>query len=216
MVWDCLIGWVILLFTLIGWGMGLVRMWTVPFSMAIATFISQHLYIDAATILVETLHLEPTFSVFISYVFTWFWIAQYCNFFLWHVIRIGDQNAVPPMWSNIIGALLGFAKGAGGFVLAAMVTYAQNQVPEPPEVCWENRWIVHSARDSYLLPKVHYLANELDPKIGKYVLSESAPRFHPNFALGNDPLAPVMERERERGRKIYRNLKYLQNQFDNF
>lgn len=208
MVWDCLIAWVVVVFTVVGWSTGLVRLWTVPVSMVIATFVSQLVYIDLATVLVETLHLEPTFAVFAGYFVTWLGLVQYCDAFLSTMV---DTPSGPPwLILRLGGAALGFAKGFGAFVLAAMVAYAQNSVPEPPHVAWQNRWIIHAASDSILLPKIHLVANELDHPIGKYVLSAAAPRFRPNFSLGDDPFAEQEKKEEERGLEFVRRWKRFQ------
>ena len=195
---------------MVGWSAGLLRTWTIPISMAIATFVSQNIYIDLATILVETLHFEPTFAIFIGYGFTWMGLVQYCETVLSELVRT-NPDSQSPIYSKMGGAVLGFAKGAGAFVLAAMVAYAHNKVPEPPVICWENRWMLHAARDSYLLPRIHLIASKLDPKLGKYVLSDSAPRFHTKFALENaDPFAKMEAQEEERGRNFVKGWKQFQ------
>lgn len=208
MVWDCLIAWVVIVFTMVGWSSGLLRTWTIPISMALATFVSQHIYIDLSTILVETLHLEPTFAIFIGYAFTWIGLVQYCEAVLSELFRPKDVPVL--LIFKMGGGILGFTKGAGAFILAAMVAYSHNKVPEPPVVCWENRWILHAARDSYLLPRIHLVASKLDPKLGKFVLSDSAPRFHANFALGNDPFEKMERQEEERGRNFVKGWKQFQ------
>lgn len=185
---------------MVGWSLGLVRCWSFPFSVLLATFIAQHIYVDVATVLVETLHLEATFSIFIAYFFVWIGLVQYSEALLSRLFYIKDKTM--PLWSKIGGAGVGLAKGAGAFVLASMVAYANSKVPEPPQLCWENRWIVRSARDSYLLPRMHLMARKLDDSMGKYVLSESAPRFHPNFNLAKDPFADTEKREEERGKRF--------------
>ena len=71
MIWDCLIAWVVIVCTLVGWSIGLVRSWTVPISLALATFVSQHIYIDLAAILSENCRLEATLAVCLAYALTW-------------------------------------------------------------------------------------------------------------------------------------------------
>lgn len=209
MVWDCLIGLVVVLFTLVGWSVGLLRSWSVPFSMLIATFVAQHIYVDLATILVETLHLEPTFAVFASYFSTWLALAQYCDTVLPRLtIKLLDKP--PNLLLKMGGGAVGFAKGLGAFVLTAMVTFAHNKVPEPPVLAWENNWIIDSAADSFFLPRLHLLASKLDEPLGKFVLSDSAPRFRPNFTLGDDPLAAVEKSEEKRGYEFVQSWKKFQ------
>jgi uncharacterized membrane protein required for colicin V production len=213
MVWDCLIAWVVIVFTMVGWATGLVRCWTIPISMAVATFISQRIYVDVSTVLVETLQLEPTLSVFIAYVFTWLFIVQYCDSFLSYVIRLPDFDL--GLISKAGGGLLGFTKGLGTFVLAAMVTFAQNKVPEPPETCLANLWMIQAAADSRLLPKIHLVALRLDQPIGKYVLSDSAPRFQPSFYLDLDPFGYMRKREEQRGYEFIESWKKFQQDLGN-
>lgn len=200
MTFDCLIVIVVIAFTVLDWCLGLVRDWSVPVSMVIATLIAQHVYVDLATIIAEALHLEATFSVFLAYLIIWFCIAQFCDNLLCHVFKSSDKD--PPFVMKILGSLLGFAKGSMGFVLAAMVAYAHSKVPEPPMVSSENNLVISMTSNSFFLPQLHHLARELDEPIGKYVLSDSAPRFRPNFALGDDPLAPIMDQERRKGYKV--------------
>ncbi len=181
--------------------MGLLRCWTFLFSVLLATFIAQHIYVDTAAVLVDTLHLEATFSIFVSYFFVWIGLVQYTEALLSRLFYIKETNL--PLWSKIGGGCVGLAKGVGAFILAAMVAYANSRLPEPPHLCWENRWIVQSARDSYLLPRLHQMARKLDDGMGKYVLSESAPRFHYDFsAIAKDPFADTEKQEEERGKKF--------------
>ncbi len=208
MVWDCLIGWVILVFTLMGWSMGLVRSWAVPFAMAIGTYVTQHIYVDVATVMVETLHLEPAFAVFAGYFLTWLGLVQYAEAFLQRMIHTRERT--PIFISKVGGGILGFSKGAAAFVFAAMVAYAQNQVPEPPVLSWQNSWMLRAAEDSKLLPKLHLAAAKLDQPLGKYVLSDAAPRFHANFSLGDDPFAAIEKRQRDKGLKFVQGWKKFQ------
>jgi uncharacterized membrane protein required for colicin V production len=209
MVWDCLIAWVVIVFTMVGWSMGLLRSWTVPFSMAIATFIAQHVYIDLATLMVDTLKLEPTFSVFFAYVFSWLWLVQFCDHFLSDLLRSDATDSIPPMVSKVGGGALGFAKGAGAFVLAAMVAYASNKVPEPTHIGWADHWMIHAAGDSHLLPQIHFVAMKLDEPLGKYVLSDAAPRVKGDFVIP-DPFAGVEKSEERRGYEIGRRWKQFE------
>ncbi len=211
MVWDCLIGWVILVFTVMGWSIGLVRSWTVPFSMALATFVTQHIYVDVATVMVETLHLEGAFAVFAGYFFTWLGLAQYTDAFLQRMVR--TRETTPAFLSKIGGGALGFSKGAAAFVFAAMVAYAQNQVPEPPVLSWQNSWMLKAAADSKLLPKLHLVAAKLDRPLGKYILSDAAPRFHANFAFGDDPFAAIEKKQHDKGLKFVEGWKKFQTDY---
>ncbi len=207
MIWDCLIGWVVVLFTLLGWSAGILRSWTVPISMLVATFLAQHIYVDLAALLVETLHLESTFAVFTGYYFCWLFIVQYCELLLSNIQRPQSaQSAQPAVLSKLGGGILGFTKGLAAFVLAAMVAFA-HRLPEPPEIAWQNQWILSAAKDSLILPRLHLIAAKLDEPLGKYVLSDSAPRFKMNFALGDDPFDKVKKQEEERGKNFVKGWK---------
>lgn len=213
MVWDCLIGWVVVVLSMVGWSIGLVRSWTVPLSMLIATFIAQHIYVDLATFLVETLHLEPSFAIFVGYFFTWLALTQYCDIILSRIVKT-DERKTPALALKIGGGLLGFSKGIAAFILSAMVAYSNNHVPEPPDVVWANRWIVKAAQDSFFLPRIHLVASRLDAPLGKFVLSDAAPRFKVNFALGDDPFAAQEKREEQRGKDLAKSWKRFQKDMD--
>jgi uncharacterized membrane protein required for colicin V production len=211
MVWDGLIVLVITIFAMAGWSAGLLRSWTVPVAMIFATLVSQLVYVDLSATLAENLQLEPTLSVFLSYVFTWLWIVQYSDSFLSHIVRVPDGSR--NFFLKFGGGLLGFSKGLAAFVLAAMVSYGQTMVPEPAELCWANRWLVRAASGSRLLPGIHHVACRLDEPLGKYVLSDSAPRFHPNFELVGDPFESIRARQEKKGEDFVKGWQKFQRDF---
>lgn len=209
MIWDCLIAWVILVFTTAGWSAGALRCWALPVAMAISTLVSQHIYVDLSSVLVELLHLEPTLAVFVSYVFTWFWIMQYCENFLLHMVPAAERN--PGLASKIGGGFLGFLKGAGAFVLAALVAGSQIAIPDPPHLSQANSWILRAARDSFLLPRIHLVACQLNQPIGKYVLSSAPPRIQANILTAADPFESYKKTQERRGFEFMEGWKRLQH-----
>ncbi|MBX9688973.1 MAG: CvpA family protein [Candidatus Obscuribacterales bacterium] len=211
MVWDCLIGWVVIVFTVVGWSNG-IRSWTIPFSMFIATLISQHIYVDLSALLVETLDVETTAAIFIAYSVCWLGITQYSDSLLSGLIKMKEAPQILPL--KLAGGLAGFAKGAGAFVLAAMVAFAHNNVPSPPRVSWQNNWIMLAAADSFLLPPLGYLASRFDEPLGKFVLSDSAPHFKPNFALSADPFASIEKKQEEKGKAFVASWKKFKKDMD--
>lgn len=192
----------------------MVRSWTVPFSMILATVVAQSIYIDLSTILVDTLRLEPTMAVFIGYFFTWFALVEYSDFVLASLlVRVPDTN--PALVSKIGGAILGFSKGTAAFVFAAMVAFAHNHVPEPTHVSMPNRWLVMLAQDSFLLPRIHVVAARLNHPLGKFVLSDSSPRVRPEFFANADPFASIEKSEERKGFEFARSWKRFQRDMDN-
>ena len=214
MIWDCLIAWVVIVCTLVGWSIGLVRSWTVPISLALATFVSQHIYIDLAAILSENCRLEATLAVCLAYALTWLWIAQYCDSFLSRLVRTHDASQL--LILKLGGGALGFVKGLAPFVLATMVASVQNQVPEPADICQADLWMVQAASDSFLLPAIQKVANKLDQPLSKFVLCKSAPRINPTTVeLISDPFAEMKKKEQHRGVEIMESWKRLQNDLQN-
>lgn len=217
MVWDCLIAWIVVVCTTVGWSLGLLRSATVPVAMLIATFIAQNIYIDLAAIMADALQLEPTLAVFLGYFITWLGLVSYidavllelCGSILW------EQDL--KLFSKIAGASIGFCKGFGAFVLASMVAYAQHQVPAPPVTSWQNHWIIVLAQDSFFLPKIHQAACTLDRPLGKYILSEAAPRIHPGDIpiVMADPFSRYERKQEQRGYEFAQSYRKFQTDLGN-
>lgn len=199
MVWDCLIAWVVVICTTVGWSLGLLRSATVPVAIVIATFISQNIYIDVATVMADALQLEPSLAVFLGYFLTWLALVSYIDAILIDLFGESLWEHEVKFFSKLAGASIGFCKGFGAFVLASMVAYAQHQVPSPPIYSWQNHWIMVLAQDSFFLPKIHKVACQLDKPIGKFVLSDSAPRIQPGAMLTADPFHSLKTSEEKKG-----------------
>lgn len=100
----------------------------------------------------------------------------------------------------------------GAFALASMVAVAQHQVPSPPVTSWQNHWIMVLAQDSYFLPKIHQVACQLDRPLGRFVLSDSAPRINPSAIpnLMGDPFASLEKRQQRRGYEFAQSWRKLE------
>jgi hypothetical protein len=180
--------------------------------MVIATFISQNIYIDLSTILAETLQLEPSLAVFLGYFITWLGLVSYTDAVLIEIFggRLWERDM--KFFSKFAGASIGFCKGFGAFALASMVAVAQHQVPSPPVTSWQNHWIMVLAQDSYFLPKIHQVACQLDRPLGRFVLSDSAPRINPSAIpnLMGDPFASLEKRQQRRGYEFAQSWRKLE------
>ncbi|MBX9570558.1 MAG: CvpA family protein [Candidatus Obscuribacterales bacterium] len=207
MFWDLLLPAVLITFALTGWATGLSKKWyAVPVSVVIATVLCQHLYIDAATFLAEILHLEPFLSVLLAYLILWICVQQFIESILTHY-RAGPIKGLE-LVDKVTGSIVAFSKCLLGFVCAAMVAYSHSStVPNPPVLDWQDRWLAGAVRSSKVLGLFHQLAEASHPVLGKYVLSDAAPRFRPNFNILADPFEDIENQEREHGKDVYRKYK---------
>lgn len=212
MIWDCLIAWVVIILTMVGWANGLLKSWTVPVSMAIGTILTQHIYVDLGTLLVDYLGLEASFAAFAAYFFCWLGIVQYSDMLISRIIRASEKEPSIPF--KIGGALLGALKGVSAFVLSAMVAYAHNKIPDPPQVSWQSHWMIRAASDSILLPRLHLIAEKLDTRLGNYVLSTSAPLIPGNLAVNQDPFDSDKKQEERNGQRMGKALKAWEKELD--
>lgn len=206
MFWDLLLSAILLTFALTGWKTGLSKKWyAVPVSVVIATLMCQHLYVDAATFLAEILQLEPFLSVLLAYLLLWIFIQQFIESVLTHY-RAGPAKGLE-LVDKIAGSLVAFSKCLIGFVCATMVAYSHSNIPNPPALDWQDRWLAGAVKKSYVIGLFHKIAEANHPTFGKHVLSDAAPRFKPNFKILSDPFEGMENDEREHGREVYRNYK---------
>lgn len=215
MVWDCLIAWVIVLCTTVGWSLGLLRSVTVPIAMIIATFIAQNIYIDLSTLMADLLQLEPSLAVFLGYFATWLGLVSYIDAVLLELFGSSLWERDIKLFSKVAGASIGFCKGFGAFVLASMVAFAQHQVPSPPVYSWQNHWMMVLAQDSFFLPKIHTVACQLGRPIGRYVLSDSAPRIQPGAIVFADPFQSYEKRQEQRGYEFAQSWRKFETDLSN-
>lgn len=215
MFWDLFIFFFLAFLVFIGWYTGLSRKWyAVPIAVAVAIFVCQHIYVDCATFMAEFLHLEPFVAVFLAYLLIWMVLEQSCESVLSR-FKAG-QPREPILIDKFSGASVSLAKGVLGFVCAAMVAYSHSHVPNPPMLGWEDRWLAGSVKHSQLLTSLHKLAGSSHDVLGKYVLSDAAPRFVPNFSgEPYDPFINVEKAEEEHGKDVYRKYKQFKDETDN-
>ena len=215
MIWDLIVGLVLVFFGLLGWAAGISRTWyAVPISVLAATWIVQHLYIDGATFFSASLLLEPYIAILFSYLILWLIVEQICESLLIKTRPITAKE--PILVDKIGGAGLGIAKGAFGFICAAMVAYAQNNVPEPTSVDWEDRWLKGSVRRSHTMSFLHDWAGASHPLLAKIVLSDASPIFQPKDRLGVDAFEDSNKEEIEKGAAVGRKFKEYKKQQEGF
>ena len=212
MVWDILLAAILITFALTGWATGLSKKWyAVPVSVVVATVMCQHLYVDAATFLSEILQLEPIIAIMLAYLALWIFVQQFIESVLTHYRAGPSQKLV--FLDKLLGAVMAFSKILVGFVFASMVAYAHSNVPFPTALDWQDKWLAGTFRTSRVLVLFHTLAEMSHPVIGKYVMSDAAPRYIPDFVLA-DPFSELKREEKQHGRDVYKQYKNFKDTED--
>ncbi len=210
MFWDLLLSLILITFALTGWATGISKKWyAVPTSVIVATFMCQHIYVDAATFMSETLHLEPFISILMAYLILWILIQQFVESILSHYRAGPTEKRGLVLLDKLSGSAVAFSKVLLGFIFATMVAFSQTKVPFPEEIDWRDRWLAGAVRQSHVVSLLNELAEKTHPVIGKYVLSDAAPRINPQLIdkFMQDPFQDLESSEKQHGKDVYRNYK---------
>lgn len=209
MIWDAAIVFFIGAFVAAGWQLGMVRCWTVPISIVVATIATQTIYVDFSTWLVQQLKIEPAYAVLCGYLLLWLNIEAICEVLLGYLSRqiVYRQLITPEKWA---GAAIGFAKGLTILVFASMASTMVLEIPEPPSYDPRAVWLADSLRSSRLLNLSHNSACNFKRAVGKYVISNKPPSFQPDFRSSERTrLSPEQEKQIKRLVETLRTYKGL-------
>jgi len=181
MVWDGLIIVLIVTLAIAGWSVGIVNSWRGPLAVIIATLVTQQLYIDFATWIVQQLRCSPEMGIGIGYILMWGAIEIIAEILLNLILPFGKKTR-PLMYERALGAVLGIFKALLVVILPLMCLQVQNQIPKPPEEKAQLTILIDSGADkSALIKAFSGVAKGWVPMIGGLVVSTKPPSFKPTF-----------------------------------
>ncbi|MBY0357706.1 MAG: CvpA family protein [Candidatus Obscuribacterales bacterium] len=183
MLWDLIILATAIGLGVSGWNTGLINSWRGPLAIVLATIITQHLYVDAATWFVQQLLLSPQNAAFFGYLIVWI-VSEICLELVLQLFLNWHRRARPNIIDRFGGFILGISKCAIIVVLPLIAMSAPAKIPAPPAGSSEDSMSAPfklAFEESSMIKMASTIGSNLKPTVESFVLSDKEPSFKPTF-----------------------------------
>jgi uncharacterized membrane protein required for colicin V production len=210
MIWDGFILYFAIAFAIAGWNVGFKRSLPSLLPVLAATVITQALYVDFATWIVEQLRIPPDSAVFIAYLLLWL-VLEFAGEATLGMLFYSPTPRNMLKINRFGGSLIGIFKCATVLVFASLTALLNESVPDPPKYDSKAFWIMDSANSSTLLQMCESLAAVTPPKVAAAVVSMQKPTYTPEFHHSHDlHTSPRVREELVRLKQLMDDLRNLQ------
>lgn len=210
MIWDGFILYFAIAFAIAGWNVGFKRSMPSLLPVVLATVVTQALYVDVATFVVEQLRIPPDSAIFITYLLLWLALEFAGEAFLSMLFYSPTPREMLKI-NRFGGAAIGLFKCATVLVFASLTALVNESVPDPPKYDSKAFWIMDTANDSTLLQICENVAAVTPPKVAAAVVSTQKPTYTPEFHHSHDlRTSPRVREEVVRLKQLMDDLRNLQ------
>lgn len=206
MVWDFAIVYLGISLAIAGWNLGLRNSWPAPIAMVLSTAITQLLYVNFSTWIVDQARLPTDLSFFIGYLSVWLVTEAALELGLVLLLPLRRQFLIGRA-NRIAGSLFGFAKAYTVVLFATAASVSAMWCPLPPDIPAAAVWLADSSRDSVLMHASRQTASKMPSAVAQRIISQDAPSYKITFETPDS--VPIDEERAAKWRSMFRALQEI-------
>jgi uncharacterized membrane protein required for colicin V production len=213
MIWDFVVGYVLLTFAVSGWNLGLINSWRTMAASLAATLAAPAIYPNASAWVQEQSGLTADATVFFGYAMVWMTLTLIFEFILFILVPMHRYRNIVK-WDKVGGAVVSTAKGLALLSFAMLASICAVDFPDPPISPDVAVWVSQTAAQSRCVSELRRLALRLPEPVIASVISLRAPTYHPNFDKPTS--SPVDDERTRRFRALFNALHELERELDGY
>ncbi len=207
MVWDIAVIYLGLSLAVTGWNIGIKNSWPTPFGVALATVMTQFLYVNVSMWILDQSRLPGELSYFIGYATVWILLDTVIEVFLTKVFPLNRQPSINRL-NRAAGAAVGAFKACIIVLFATAASVASILAPVPLDSPAIAQWLAQGSGESILLKMGRKAASGLPSVVACRIISDEQPSYHANFE--DNSVVKVDQERVDRYRTLFNTLKTLQ------